>query len=89
MAATDTFASLASGLDAPAVGGEAVTPSDTIGFTTESRALYIGAGGNLTVVMASGVTLTFYGVPAGSLLPIRAILVKLTGTTASNIVALY
>jgi hypothetical protein len=41
------------------------------------------------VLMASGQTVTFVGVAAGSVLPIRVARVNSTNTTATNIVALY
>jgi hypothetical protein len=64
----------------------AVTPSDTV--ARPARALYVGTGGNVSVVMAGGQTVTFANVPAGMLLPIEVGRVLATGTTASNIVAL-
>lgn len=73
-------------LTLPAGGGQAVTPSDS---TTLSgvRALYIGGGGTM-VATVGGADLTFVGLVAGTVLPVRATKVKLTGTTATNIVAL-
>lgn len=73
----------------PATGGEAVTPSDSADLTNESRGLYVGGAGNVAVTMKDGTPLTFVGVPAGSLLPIRVSRVKATNTTATSIVALY
>ena len=52
-------------------------------------ALYVGGAGNLVVVKEDGVPVTFTGVPAGSLLPIRAIRVNAIDTTATAIVALW
>lgn len=72
----------------PATGGFAVVPSDTVDFSELSRALYIGGAGNLVVVMQNGNVLTFVGVPAGTVLPVRASRVNSTSTTATNIVAL-
>ena len=67
-------------------GGAAVTPSDTAAQTY--AALYVGAGGNLSVEMESGATLTFVAVPTGAILPIRVRKVRATGTTATSIVGL-
>lgn len=81
------------GLDAPASGAVAVSPSDSTDLTTNSRALYVGGAGNLVVVMASesnaATIVTFPSVPAGTVLPIRVRRVMSTNTTASNIVAMY
>ena len=54
----------------------------------EGCVLYIGNGGDLEVVTASGQTVTFYGVLGGSFIPVNVI--KVTGnTTAQRIVALW
>ena len=68
-------------------GAVAVTPTDLFIIPT-TRSLYIGTGGNLAVRMADGQSVTFTNVPAG-IFPIQVDIVSLTGTTASNIVALY
>ena len=71
----------------PAKYGQAVTPSDSTTLTP-TRALYVGGTGDVAVVMADGVTLTFTAVPAG-ILPVQVVKVLATGTTATNIVALW
>lgn len=73
----------------PASGGETVTPHDTNELTSVSRGLYVGVGGNVAVVMADGTALTFVGVAAGTLLPLRVKQVKATNTTATSMVAVY
>lgn len=85
----DPFWSSSPKLEAPATDGTAITPSDTeeIGFVT--RAIYVGGGGNVRVVMRGGQTLTFSGVGQGTFLPIRALQVLATGTTATDLVGLY
>lgn len=91
MAATDTFPDTVPSINAPATTGEAVTPSDTAGtgdLTSISRALWVGTGGDLAVVMADGTALTLANVPSGTLLPLRVKRVADTNTTASDIVAL-
>lgn len=87
----DSFASHAAGLTAPAKSAVAVTPSDSTDMTMTSRALYIGGAGNVAVLMddGSGTPVVFSSVPAGTILPIRAARVRSTGTTATNIVAIY
>lgn len=73
----------------PVTDGEAITPSDVTVVSPTPRALYVGAAGNLVVEMVGGHELTFVGVPAGTLLPIRVNRVLSTGTTAASIVALW
>jgi hypothetical protein len=89
MPSDDNYSHHAPGLSSPATNGEAVTPSDSASFTKASRALYVGGAGTVVAVMKDGTTLTFVGVPAGAILPIRATRVNSTSTTATNIVALY
>lgn len=72
----------------PASGFAAVTKSDTIPLPTTSRALYVGTSGNLAVKGRAGTTVTFVGVPAGTVLPIEAVYV-MAATTAADIVAMF
>lgn len=54
------------------------------------RAIFVGGAGNITLrTRGSDTDVVFKGVAAGSLLPVRPKLVKATGTTATDIVALY
>lgn len=87
-AATDSFATVESSFDGPARSAEAVTPSDTVDLAAVSRALWVGTGGDLTVIMQDGITVALLNVPDGSLLPICVSRVKSGGTSASDIVAL-
>lgn len=67
----------------------AVTPSDSA-FLKATRGLWVGGAGNVNVDMAGdGETVLFAGVPAGTLLPIRVVRVRSTGTTATTITAMY
>lgn len=65
----------------------AITPSDSA-FIDNTNGLFVGGAGNLTVTMANGVDVTFTGIPVG-FAPLSVKKVKATGTTATNIVALY
>lgn len=85
MAAIDTTQG---GLGQPATWGELVTKHDTNELTRVSRALYVGGTGDVAVVMLEGSAVTFVGVPAGALLPIRVKKVMSTGTTATTIISL-
>jgi hypothetical protein len=71
-------------------GGEAVTPNDTVPteFTKFARALWIGTTGHVKLITTDGTTLTLNSVPVGEL-KVQCKQVLSTGTTASNIVALW
>lgn len=71
----------------PAKYGAAVTPSDSVNLVAPTRALYIGGGGDISVEMLNG-TISFSAVQAG-IFPIQVTRVNATGTTATNIVALW
>ena len=85
---TDSHAGMLGTLSSPCSHAEAVTPSDTVDLTITSRALFIGGAGALAVITALGETVTFTGVVAGTVLPLRVSRVKSTGTTATNIVGM-
>ncbi len=72
----------------PVSNGFAITPSDATNFTRETRGIYVGTTGNVVVVFPDASTVTFNSVPAGAILPVRAIRVNSTNTTASNMVGL-
>ena len=88
MAATDIFASYIL-KDAPAENYGAITPNDGTDLTQVCRAIWVGTGGDVALVSPSGGTATFKNVADGTLLPCRASRVKVTGTTATDIVGLY
>lgn len=74
---------------APAHSAAAVTTSDSTVLPI-TRALYVGGAGNLTVTMGEDENnVTFVGVLAGMVYPLQVSKVLATGTTATNIVALY
>ncbi|AEQ53117.1 spike base protein, RCAP_Rcc01079 family [Pelagibacterium halotolerans] len=85
---SDRFANHASSLDSPAHNGFAITPDDGASLPETTRALYVGTGGDIVVVLAGGAEITFANVAAGTLLPLRASMVLATGTTAAAIVGL-
>lgn len=86
----DPFQNHGSGLDSPALHAAAVTPNDSTDLTTTARGLYIGGAGNVTLDTAGGeTTVAFVGLTAGSVLPVRVARVRATGTTATNIVAIW
>jgi hypothetical protein len=77
-------------LNSPAYHAAAVTPSDANDLGYVTRGLYVGGAGNVVVIMGDfSSTVTFSGVPAGTMLPIAVSRVKATNTTATNIVAVW
>lgn len=85
----DNFSAFPTTPISPARSASTVVPNDTGDLPHISRALYIGQSGALTVEMADGDEVTFEGVPAGSMLPIRVAKVKATGTTAAAVLSLW
>lgn len=55
----------------------------------QGAVLYVGGEGNLSVTTASGTTATFVGLLAGTFIPINVTRVNATGTTATNIIAIW
>ena len=51
--------------------------------------LYIGGAGDLSVQFADGGTAVFSGLLAGTFFPLNVVRVNATGTTATNIVAIW
>ena len=73
----------------PSPGFAAITPHDSTNFAAPCRGIYVGGAGNVVVVGLDTVAVTFVGVAAGSILPVQAIRVNSTSTTATSLVALY
>lgn len=67
----------------------AVTAHNSNDLATLRATLFIGTGGNVKVDMSGTGTVTFNNVADGTFLPILVDRVYDTGTTASNILALY
>lgn len=73
-----------------------VTPSDTVdipfvGASNDVWAcvLYVGTGGDVRVLTDGGDDVTLVNIPNGSFLPLQVVRVFSTGTSASDIVALW
>lgn len=69
-----------------------VTPSDSTDLTG-ARAIYVGGTGDVALKTIHGASnsaaVTLAAVPVGTIIPIQITRVMSTGTTATNIVAIY
>lgn len=76
---------------AVASNAAAITPADGADLPNAAlKGIWVGGAGNVRVDMVgSGTSIIFNGVPAGTLLRIRAKRVYATNTTATNMIALY
>ena len=72
----------------PIMDGEAVSPSDSVDLTDNTRGLYVGVSGDVKVNLELGATITLVGLAAGVIHPIKVRRVWATGTDATSIVAL-
>ena len=67
-----------------------VTPHDTNELAHATRLLYVGSDGlNVKVQTIHGEDVTYKLVPAGTFIPVEAKKVYATGTTATDIVAMW
>lgn len=66
----DLFLNRQTELDSPAYDAFPITANGSE-LDTYTRLVYVGGGGSLNAVMASGGTVAFAGVQTGSVLPLR------------------
>ena len=86
----DLFSNAADQVSAPARQAVGVVPHDTAALADIPKALFVGTGGSLVLRgVAGGADTVWKNVANGSVLPFRAQYVRATGTTASDILALY
>lgn len=80
----------ADNIDAPSGDFVAIAPNDGADLPNgPCRAIYVGTSGDISVIGAlDSAPVTFSAVPVG-LYPLRLVRVRSTGTTASNLAALY
>lgn len=72
-----------------ATSAVAITPHDTNDLTDITRGLFVGTGGNVSLILADDSTaVLFKNVPAGSVLPLRVKRVRATNTTAADMLGL-
>lgn len=66
-----------------------VTPSDSSELDYFTNGLWVGGAGTVSLILQNDSAAVSFTVPAGTLLPFHVKQVRSTGTTATNIVALY
>ena len=76
-------------LDAPIAGNVAVGYKIYVNDSNPGCVLYSGSGGDIRVLTSSGADLTFTGIAAGAFMPVQVKRVFSTGTTATDILALW
>ncbi|WP_287459180.1 hypothetical protein [Sphingomonas sp.] len=77
-------------VSAPATDAAAVTPHDVNELPVIPKALYVGGGGDIVMRGKAGTAdQTWKNVPSGAVLAFRARYVRATGTTATNILAIF
>lgn len=69
----------------PNVATQAGDPVDS----NSACVLYVGTGGDIKVKSAGGDDVTFTNIPNGTFMPMQVVRVFSTGTTASDILALW
>lgn len=87
--ATDNFVGPAESVMPPARRLVAVTPDDDNDLAEISRAISVGADGDLEVIAADDTAAVVVAVKAGTLYPLRAKRVLSGSTTATGVVAWY
>lgn len=89
----DQFQGYADSVGAPARHVAPLAPSDTADLADTPKGLYVGTGGDVTLVAidapAGAAGVTFRNLPSGALLPVRARRVLATGTTATDMLVLF
>lgn len=72
----------------PAEAAVAITPSDSTDLATPVRGLVATVAGNVAVVSQKGGSAVTVPIAAGTVLPLKAVRVNSTNTTATGIVGL-
>ena len=92
--AFDSLSSLMPSASSPARHAQAIIPSDTVDLPTYAKAIKCNAAGHVMILPVaayqSGVlTPVKFTVTAGEYIPVQVARVFATGTTATDLVALY
>lgn len=85
----DPFSSVSDSLIAPARVAIPITPSDSAELPGATKAIYVGTGGDITLRMIDSASdVSFRNIASGTVLALRLVAVRATGTTAGNIIGL-
>lgn len=85
----DPFTSTSDSITAPARQAFAISPDDTQDLSTFTKAIYVGAGGDVVIrPIGSASDVTFANVQSGTILDVRCRAIRQSGTTAADIVGL-
>lgn len=85
----DNFADNSEGLKSPGKNAAAISLSDTVDLPIYSRALFVGVGGNISVLLVGDTNpVLLKNVASGQLLPLRVKRVY-AATTATDLVAIW
>lgn len=86
MAVPGPFKDIVLGINSPAIGGFAITPSDTADLSSEVRSVTIGTAAGVLKYISSrdGKTYTTGSLPVGTY-PMFASRILATGTTATGL----
>jgi len=85
----DPFAKSIESVVAPASDCFAITPNDAEDLPMATKALFVGVGGDVVLrPVAGSADVTFRNLPDGSILDVRVRAIRVTGTTAANLVGL-
>ena len=85
----DRFKDVADSLTSPARDCFAISGDDNADLPQATKAIYVGEGGDIVLrAVGSQTDVTLTNVPSGAILPIRLRAMRVTGTSASNIIGL-
>lgn len=74
---------------APAEDCFAITPSDVADLPRATKAIYVGLSGDVALIPVRGnIPVVFKKVNAGTILDVRVRAIRVTGTTAADLVGL-
>ena len=85
----DTFAGNGQNLQSPGYNHYAITPSDSVDFAFSFRGIYVGFGGDISLVANDGTAVLYKNAIAGFTIGMRGKRINVTGTTATNLIGQY
>ncbi len=84
----DKFQNNVDSVSAPATAPYAIQPDDLVPLPSIPRGIYVGGGGTLVLRGVEGSEdVAYRNLPDASYVAVRALYVRATGTTATNLIA--